>query len=163
LKLCHINPAGHLRVQKLACDRKRSHDGDALQPDHLALVAHLEHAAVDVRHRFETLALLVLRAADAEFASHHLEVYLLDGSGHQWSSGRRCSRASSRALAASTFSSRRLLSFRACASCWRRSRLSLRSRCVNSTNWPILSSSAFRSASMSGNYSLEKLGRSTDK
>src|SRR5690606_31829282 len=101
-------------MQQFAGDGKRGHDGDALETDHLAAVAHLEHAPVDVSYRLEQLALLVLGTGDAELTAHHLEVDVLHRYRHQPSSGRRSSSASSLARAASTFSPRRLLSFWAC-------------------------------------------------
>src|SRR5512139_4218266 len=68
-KLSDIISARHRGVQVIVGDGDRGHDRDALEPDYFALVAHLDHALVDVGDSLEQLAFLVVGTGDAEFAS----------------------------------------------------------------------------------------------
>src|SRR5688572_12240572 len=79
--------AADLRREQLVRDVERGHDRDALEPDHLAVVADLAHLLVEVVDGVEQPLLLALRARDAKFAPHDVDLEALWFRAHASSSG----------------------------------------------------------------------------
>src|SRR5471030_2083583 len=129
-------------------DVERRHHRDAVGAVDLAGFLDVAHFAVEVSDRFQQRLALAVLAGDFVVAPEDADVdglgAVVHGAGQ---SGRRASRLSSFTLAPSMRSFRRLASFFAVASSWRKSWFSARNRSHRPTNCATLASREFNSAS----------------
>ena len=70
-------------------DVERCHDGDALRTDHFSAVPDFAHFFIEISNCLQQFFAFVVRAGDAEFASHDADIHGVAGF-HSSLSGSLC-------------------------------------------------------------------------